>query len=120
VWSGLDLGLIDQHQAAALVIPAHQQAMAHAERWIQHISNRLDYERTMLVGSGGIAADRFSIDVGGHVLVGDEWVEVLRVNKANGTISSVTTSPLRYWPGNSTKVEIERIKDYRGAGARSL
>jgi hypothetical protein len=80
-----------------------------SRRWIEHLQNRIAYEKAMRGEAGGIAAAQFTIEVGGRVLVADEWVVVLKLN-------SVSTSPLRHWHGNSTKVEIERVKDYRAPG----
>ena len=61
----------------------------------------------MLGEAGAIAAAQFSIEVGGRVLVVDEWVVVLKLNRVGGTLNSVSTTPLRHWHGSSTKVEIE-------------
>ena len=41
---------------------------------------------------------------------------VLKLNRAGGMLNSVSTTPLRHWHGSSTKVEIERVKDYRAPG----
>jgi protein-L-isoaspartate O-methyltransferase len=41
---------------------------------------------------------------------------VLKLNRVGGTLNSVSTTPLRHWHGSSTKVEIERVKDYRAPG----
>jgi hypothetical protein len=35
----------------------------------------------------------------------------LKLNRASGTLNSITTTPLRHWHGSSTKIEIERVKD---------
>jgi protein-L-isoaspartate O-methyltransferase len=85
---------------------------AYYSRWIKHCENRLEYERAMLGESGGIAADKFNIEVGGQVLASGEWVTVLRVNRVNGIISSVRTTA-RYVP----VVSIERVRDYRAPSA---
>jgi protein-L-isoaspartate O-methyltransferase len=77
-------------------------------RWIAHIENRLIYERAMLEESGGTAADKFNIEIGGRVLVRGEWVIVLKINKTSGKINSLTTNR-RY----VSKVGIEEVKDYK-------
>jgi phospholipid N-methyltransferase len=46
---------------------------------------------------GGLVAEQHDIVVGGRVLIGGEWVTVLRVNRKDGAIVSVTTST-RYCP----------------------
>jgi hypothetical protein len=62
----------------------------------------------MLDDQGGLAANNFDIQPGGMVLIGDEWVTVVRVNKSIGAICSVTTNA-KYVRVKS----IETIKDYR-------
>jgi phospholipid N-methyltransferase len=88
--------------------------IAHCERWIRHYENRLEYERAMLAESGGLAADRFQIEVGGRVLIGNEWSPVLKINKSAGKIVSVSVTRryLGVWPTG-----IEEIKDYRPPSA---
>src|SRR5260370_11340041 len=66
----------------------------------------------MMEESGGLAADRFNIEIGGQVLERGEWVTVLRVNRVNGAISSLRTTA-RYVP----VVSIEKVRDYRAPSA---
>lgn len=82
--------------------------VAHCDRWIAHYENRIAYERAMLDEQGGLKAEGFDIQPGGRVLVGGEWLVVLRVNKKGGQINSVTTNA-RYVSVRG----IEEIKDYR-------
>ena len=91
--------------AAKKTYPA---TIAHCDRWLAHYENRLTYERAMLDEQGGLKADAFDIQPGGRVLVRDEWLVVLRVNKRNGVINSVTTNA-RFVP----VCGIEKIKDYQ-------
>lgn len=108
LWSALDGGVITEQQARDIAVPALSRAVARAERWIEHYSHRIAYERAMLGESGGLKAEAFDIQPGGQVLIGAEWVVVLRVNKSGGQINSVTTSA-RY-----VRVRgIEEVKDYR-------
>jgi hypothetical protein len=81
---------------------------ARNARWIAHIENRLIYERAMLEEAGGTAADKFTIEPGGKVLVRGEWVVVLKINKTGGKINSVTTNRCYV-----SMVGIEEVKDYR-------
>ncbi len=108
LWSALDGGVITPKQAAELAIPSKQRVIAWAERWISHLENRIAYERAMLDDAGGSPADKFDIQVGGRVLVRSEWLTVLKVNKAEGVINSVTTNS-RYVPIKG----IEEVKDYQ-------
>jgi protein-L-isoaspartate O-methyltransferase len=79
------------------------------DRWLQHIDNRLEYERAMLSESGGIATDKFDLKVGGQILTRGVWLTILKINKSNGAITSVSTNNTS-WP---RIVEVENIKDYR-------
>ncbi|CAM2198434.1 Methyltransferase type 11 (plasmid) [Paraburkholderia kururiensis] len=116
VYSLLSEGTPDLENIRQKAIAAHARTIAFYSRWLAHVDNRLGYERAMLGESGGLAADRFDIAAGGRVLVGDEWLVVLRVNKAGGRTNSLTTSSPRVvsW-SNRWKVAIEEVKDYRAA-----
>ena len=104
----------DVEQVRRKAIDAHARTIEFYGRWLAHVENRLAYERTMLGESGGIVADRFDIVVGGRVLVRDEWLVVLRVNKAQGRINSLSTNPPRVMGALSRwRVAIEEVKDYR-------
>ena len=92
LWSALDSGIIDGAQAAALAIPPYENAIPRYQRWIDHYSNRLAYERAMLDESGGLVAEQQEIAVGGRVLVRGEWVTVLRINRKDGKVCSFTTN----------------------------
>ncbi|MDL5439776.1 hypothetical protein QSH90_24755, partial [Escherichia coli] len=61
-----------------------------------------------------IASDHHDIKPGGRVLVGGEWLVVIRVNRASGRINSVTTSApaVVHWR-NEWKYGIEEVKGYR-------
>jgi hypothetical protein len=68
----------------------------------------LIYEWAMLQESGGTAADKWDIQIGGRVLVRGEWVTVLKVNKVDGKINSLSTAR-----SYVSKVGIEEVKDYQ-------
>lgn len=110
--SALDGGVIDETQAREIALPAHQRSIAWDWRWVAHYDNRIAYERAMLNEQGGIAAERFQIEVGGRVLVGGEWLVVTRINKSGGAVVSVTTNS-RYVRVKS----IEEVTDYRAPDA---
>jgi hypothetical protein len=46
--------------------------IARAQRWLDHYTNRIAYEKAMLGETGGLAAARFNLEVGGKVLIGGE------------------------------------------------
>lgn len=98
--------------AAAKV--SYPRTIASCNRWIEHYNNRLTYERAMLDENGGLAGEQKDLKPGGSVLVGDNWLVILRVNKSGGIITSVTTTapPHISWR-TSWKYGIEEIKDYR-------
>ena len=77
------------------------------KRSIEHLENRIAYERAMLDDAGGLVAEQHEIKVGGRVLIHGEWVTVKRVNRKDGEIVSVTTS-CRYVPVRG----IEEVKGY--------
>lgn len=87
---------------------AYPKAIARAERWIDHYENRLAYERAMLDEQGGLLADKVDLQPGGRVLVRGEWSTIVRVNKREGKIVSVTTNA-RYVPVRS----VDEITDYQ-------
>lgn len=90
----------------------YPRQIAYAERWITHYNLRIGYENAMLGEGGGIAAEKFNIEPGGRVLIGGEWLVVVRVNKREGKAVSVTTNA-RY-----VRVRgIEEVKDYRAPSA---
>ena len=109
IWGALDNGVITPEQARELSVPVHLRQIAHALRWIAHITNRIEYERAMLDEQGGLKAAKFDIQPGGMVLLpGGEWVTVIRVNKSGSHVTSVTTN------ARFVRVrKIEEIQDYR-------
>jgi predicted RNA methylase len=112
VWSDIDQDKITPAQAAERCIKSHTRTAEHCERWLAHLENRLAYERAMLGESGGLAADRFDIKVGGRVFLrgrrAGEWFVVKRLNKgAEGRVNSVTVFGIGWTVG------IESVADYR-------
>ena len=106
-------GFITPEQARDIAVRVHEHSIAHAQRWLDHYINRIAYEKAMLGETGGLTADRYAFEIGGKVLVGDEWLVVLKINKTGDTISSLTTTPRRHFYGTKYKAEIESIKDYQ-------
>ena len=98
-------GTVEQCQEAAR--RAYPPIIAHCERWIAHYDNRLEYERAMLQEAGGIAAEKFDIQVGGRIRFRGEWGTVLKVIKRGGEVLSVKTNA-RGWG----TVGIEEIREY--------
>lgn len=107
LWSALEDEIITVEQARALAVRAIERRIS-ARRWLEHFQNRLVYERAMLGEQGGLPADKFAIEVGGHVLVRGSWQVVKRITRKEGRIVSVSTD-CRY-----VRVrQVEEIQDYR-------
>lgn len=81
----------------------------HAERWIEHLQNRLVYERAVYADSAGVVADRKPLEVGGAVLEYDTWAKITKLNKRNGEIISVVTEPTATWRSRDV-IRIDRIQ----------
>ena len=79
--------IITPAQAAELANRANARTLARCARWIEHLTNRLAYERAMLGESGGLAADRFDIKPGGQVLRRGKWLVVLKVNRESVSVA---------------------------------
>ncbi len=121
LWSALggsdgpDHAIITVQQAAEISLRVHNRSKVSVERWIAHYNNRLEYERAMLAEDGGLPAEKFDIQPGGQVSTGREWVTVLRVNRKDGAICSVSTTR-RYVP----VIGIEEVRDYRAPTAEDV
>ncbi|MGG5276320.1 DUF3560 domain-containing protein [Pseudomonas syringae pv. coryli] len=112
IWSALESSKIDVTRAQELAVKVHTTRIARAERWIAHYENRIGYERAMLGESGGVAGERFDIQPGGRVLIGGEWLVVVRATKRDGKTTSVTTN------ARFVRVRgIEEVSDYRAPTA---
>lgn len=122
IWHSLDTGEIQPEEARDRALDVHRRAIAWAERWLEHLNNRLAYENAMLAEQGGIVTDRteYPIVVGGRVLVGQEWLVVLKVNRGpgiNGATRIVSVRTQKPAEGIRThwcsKIPIEKVKDYQ-------
>ena len=94
------------------VVASRQREVTRRKRWINHYGNRIAYELAMLAEQGGLKADAFDLVVGGQVLVRGEWVTILRINRVQGKINSVSTNA-RF----VSVRHVEGIKDYRAPSA---
>jgi protein-L-isoaspartate O-methyltransferase len=94
-------------EALSMATSAKRATVANTQRWIDHLSNRIAYERAMLDEQGGLVAEQHEIKVGGRVLVDGEWVVVLRVNRKDGKACSFRTAR-RYVP----VVGAEEVRGY--------
>lgn len=101
-------GALSLEEAAAKAAASKRAAIAHCDRWGAHYANRLEYERAMLQEQGGLVSDRFDIQPGGRVLSRGNWYPVLKINRKDGQLTSVTVAG--HW---KTTISIERVTDYR-------
>ncbi|ENX5028482.1 DUF1281 domain-containing protein [Escherichia coli] len=86
--------------------------------WGNHYQNRLIYERAMLDESGGVVTRTQDFEPGGQVFSRGEWLTIIRVNKSNGAVSSVTTPNYSFLGYSGTmKVTPDRITDYKAPSA---
>lgn len=113
-YSALTGGVIGVDQARGIELPAARRVVAHYARWIAHYDNRLAYERAMLAEQGGLVAERVAIEVGGQVRIGSKWRVVVRVNRSEGRVVSVTTNG-RY----RSVYGIEEVEEYRAPSAEA-
>lgn len=90
LWSALDGGVITEAQAREITIAAHSRVIARSERWVAHYSNRLAYERALLTGSGGTAADQVQPEKGGACICWASprggWSYIQKVNRVSVTV----------------------------------
>jgi phospholipid N-methyltransferase len=107
----LEAGSVPGEERAEIVrkkVAAFARYIERQGRWLTHYNNRLAYERAMLADAGGIAADAFNFEVGGRASDGREWFPIIRVNRANGAVNSLTVAG-RF----VSTLPIERVRDYR-------
>lgn len=77
-------------------------------RTLEHLRNRIEYEKAMIGEAGGLRVDPDSIEIGGSVLYGKTWRIVTRINKgASGEVVSVTAG------GNRGAIDVEKIAEYK-------
>lgn len=81
-----------------------------ATRWIEHIENRLIYEREIYQLTGGVPADASPLEVGGAVYHFGKWHKILRVNRHQGQITSVSVSSGYSWADKIPLDKIQAIK----------
>lgn len=94
LWSALgdtdEQAIITPEQARDFALRAHAATVRHANRWLEHINNRLAYERAMLAESGGTVADQKVPEKGGACRCWASprggWSIIQKVNKVSVTV----------------------------------
>jgi hypothetical protein len=111
MWSALSEGRTTPAEAARLMIEKHTAALAHARRWIEHITMRIDYETAYLTAVGGNPADATAeIKKGDYVLYHGEKCEVLNTGKNNLRI----LIPSNSWATNGRMIPRESVAPWEG------
>lgn len=114
LYSALKDEIITAEQARDIAVPCHERRMRHQNRWATHYKNRLSYERGMLDESGGVVTRTDEFKPGGQVFSRGEWLTIIRINKSNGAVSSVTTPCYQFLGyGGTMKLTPDRISDYK-------
>jgi hypothetical protein len=91
------------------MIAAHAAKIAHAARWIAHLTMRIDYETAYLIAVGGNPADHTAdVKKGDFVLYRGEKCEVLNVGKANLRL----LIPSNSWAKNGRMIPRESVQAY--------
>lgn len=109
-WFELDRETITWEDAKTKAILQHDAREERADRWLEHLQNRLAYERAMLGDQGGVITDKHDLKVGGQVLVDGTWATIIRVNVGWGQkVESVSTNLRNYL----RVAPVERIRGYR-------
>lgn len=89
-WGALDQGKISVESARTQAIARCDRCIAINNRWLAHLANRLEYERTMLAESGGTVADRNRPEKGGAcrcwASTRGGWSYIKKVNKVSVTV----------------------------------
>ena len=65
-------------------------------RMLVHVQQRLEYERALLVATGGLPTDGKTWEVGGGVKLGGQWQEILKVNRTTFNAKSNYGSHIKY------------------------
>jgi protein-L-isoaspartate O-methyltransferase len=87
VYSGLSSGTMTPEEAQRQTLEANTRAAQHSQRWIDHIENRLTYEREMLDEAGGTLEQQKGCETGGAVKCWASprggWSYIQKVNKVS-------------------------------------
>jgi protein-L-isoaspartate O-methyltransferase len=124
LWSALTDGRITLDEVKAQRTASLPKVIAHHDRWLNHIANRLEYERAMLAESGGTEADRTRPEVGGACRA---WCSyrggysiIRKVNKVsvtlldnwgNGGLDFSRTIPFDKLKGMMSKAEVDAARN---------
>jgi len=122
-WSALENGTVTVAEVQTQRTASLPRAIARFDRWINHINNRLEYERAMLAESGGTEADRTKPEKGGACRCWCSWrggySTIQKVNKVsvtlldnwdNGGADFPRTIPFDKLTGLMSKAEVDAAR----------
>lgn len=118
LWCALRDEIATPVQVQEIAITTHENRLVHQQRWINHYENRLTYERAMLCDQEGSSfEDKWhDMAVGGKIKVRrvGYWLNITKVNKRSGKITSVQTKdPTHDDYFSNWKYTLEDITDYQ-------
>ena len=85
-------GAMTFEDALQMATNSKKRIIAHAQRWIDHYTNRIAYERAMLDDQGGTVAEKTGPEKGGAVRCwcspgyGRGWSYIVKVNKVSVSV----------------------------------
>jgi len=123
-WGALTDGKVTVDEVKSQRAANLPRVIAHYDRWLNHISNRLEYERAMLAESGGTEADRSKPEKGGACRCWCSWrggySTIRKVNKVsvsvldnwgNGGADFPRTIPFDKLTGLMSKAEVDAARE---------
>lgn len=109
-WVCKSVWMRDDGKSVEEIGQAWAERETYALRWIEHLSNRLVYEREVYQLTGGVPADVRPLEVDGAVFYLGKWHKILRVNRHQGQITSVSVPSGYSWADKITVDKIQAIK----------
>ena len=118
-------GAMTFEDALQMAANSKKRIIAHAQRWIDHYTNRIAYERAMLDEQGGTVTEKTGPEKGGAVRCwcspghGRGWSYIQKVNKVsvtvldnwgNGGANFTRTVPFTDLKGVITKAEVDAAR----------
>ena len=124
LWNALKEEIITAEQAKTMTFKAFDRWDSYYQRFINHLNNRILFEKTMLGDTVGCAMEERwpDMQVNGFVMVNrvmrGGWLRILKVNRKNGVITSVRAKDETR--DETGKYLIEEITDYKAPEAGSV
>ncbi|SAI46814.1 Domain of uncharacterised function (DUF3560) [Bordetella ansorpii] len=118
LYAALKDEILDVAQAQRIALAQLQKLLTRAQRWLAHVTGRLEYEHAQQEPEPPGPAQQYELQAGGSVLVRGSWHTVHRVNRSAGRVVSLAiNAPAAMHRTRTMKVGIEDISDYRAPTA---